>query len=1096
MFCVVKDLEHLGMGKVIDVSESDWTVEYFDSPENYERHIEYVSKKRIIRRILGPNTRVFYYSDTHSKWLVGRVITDFADNVDVRFAKKNDVTLNYSDLYVRWKKPIQDPAEYLSNLITETPQYAEARSKFLKSYIAQRGACWGISALMSSVIDLNPHQINVIRRVLSDPSQRYLLADEVGLGKTIEAGVIIRQAVLDDPEGHHIVVLVPPTLIYQWRQELVRRFCLDDFIDESVVVLPQEDNHKTRENLDKATMLVIDEAHRLTSDSDPKKLEFYGIVGASAKKVDRLILLSATPALRNEPGFLKMLHLLDPVVYSLEDGIAFRTKIQHRQTLAEAVASLVPENALMLNWVVEDLHAKLPYDVHLKELSVRLKNELERLPEEDDPDLNEAIRQLRAHLSETYKLHRRILRNRRKHVEFLTPGREGCNVWVIQDGQVQQLESILEEWRINAFSSIHGEFDSSRARCLTSFYREAIKSLVEGPSRLKQICNDRIRSIKGDDAGYSFEREKDLLKKILSSFDEESWLKSRIDRLVTGLNEVLVDQTKAVIYCSGKVTADKVFSELRRDFSFKVVRHEVAMNDDDESSWSEFLSDRSVKVLVCDSSAEEGINLQGGNKVAIHFDLPMSPNRIEQRMGRLDRYGSGEPIRSYVLCDENSKYQRSWYRVLEYGLGVFNRSIASLQYLVDETIHELENSILIEGVEYLDELAEQLGNPAGSVSRELKLIDEQDGLDELSPLVEKETESVEETDDEWKKIREAFDYWVVQTLQFDQVPVERTTLDAKIEQTFRFQYCKPGEGGRATLIPLSGFLADFIGVLDYSAPGSNSSRPRSYPYVYRRASATNRGVRLLRYGDIFVEAIKSFSELDDRGRSFAMWRYYPKIEGPNFEDPKLYFCFDFLIETYLADAFKILDASFLANTKTAQSALVRRGDALFAPSLTRVWIDEDGEESDKAFVQTYLECPYVREEVAQKEGYFDKNLNVGRLSQLEEALPNYFIGWRERCTHMLQRARTILVQSNEFREKQQEAIERARIQDEIRYAQLDTRINILHGMESETEHKQLLIEKNLNESLYEGINNPSIKLDVVGAVFLSRHSFVEVTRNV
>jgi ATP-dependent helicase HepA len=66
-----------------------------------------------------------------------------------------------------------------------------------------------------------------------------------------------------------------------------------------------------------------------------------------------------------------------------------------------------------------------------------------------------------------------------------------------------------------------------------------------------------------------------------------------------------------------------------------------------EQPWERFLSDPSHRVLVCDAMAEEGLNLQGGEKIVIHFDLPLSPNRIEQRLGRADRYGSGDPIPSF-----------------------------------------------------------------------------------------------------------------------------------------------------------------------------------------------------------------------------------------------------------------------------------------------------------------------------------------------------------------------------------------------------------------------------------------------------------------
>lgn len=67
-----------------------------------------------------------------------------------------------------------------------------------------------MSGLISSIIDLEKHQYEVVRRVLQDPVQRDLLADEVGLGKTIEAGELMRQYVLDDPDSHRILILAPP----------------------------------------------------------------------------------------------------------------------------------------------------------------------------------------------------------------------------------------------------------------------------------------------------------------------------------------------------------------------------------------------------------------------------------------------------------------------------------------------------------------------------------------------------------------------------------------------------------------------------------------------------------------------------------------------------------------------------------------------------------------------------------------------------------------------------------------------------------------------------------------------------------------------
>ncbi len=95
-----------------------------------------------------------------------------------------------------------------------------------------RGAAQGMTALVSAGIDLAPHQVAAVRRVLTDPVQRYLLADEVGLGKTIEAGLIVRQHLIDDP-ATRVLIAVPDHLCGQWRSELetklrmgsIRRFC-------------------------------------------------------------------------------------------------------------------------------------------------------------------------------------------------------------------------------------------------------------------------------------------------------------------------------------------------------------------------------------------------------------------------------------------------------------------------------------------------------------------------------------------------------------------------------------------------------------------------------------------------------------------------------------------------------------------------------------------------------------------------------------------------------------------------------------------------------------------------------------------------------
>ena len=1094
MFCIVKGFEALGLGKIVDDAGNNWAVEYFDSPGKFGREVHHVTKSRVIAKSLGANTRIYYFSNANDRWLVGRVLDDFNEEVYVRFANKTDVKLRHDDLFVRWKKPITDPLVFLVNRIAETPFYAEARSNFLDSHIAQRGASWGISALLSSVIELESHQINVIRRVLNDASQRYLLADEVGLGKTIEAGIIIRQAILDDPIGHNIVVLVPASLVQQWRRELVQRFSLENYLDDSLVVFPQELSSDLEEKLSKASLLVIDEAHHLASAANERTRTIYDLVSGFSPKIERLLLLSATPVLRNEGGFLRMLHLLDPVVYSLADEAGFRKKIVHRQALAEAVASLDPQNVLQLDWILDDLLEKLPNDRRLIELVSELKAELATLPEEDDPRLNDALRLLKAHLSETYRLHRRILRNRRKQVKFLTPDRKGATLITVPDVLSIRLEEVLEAWRIDAMASINDDSTPACKNAFTHFFLSAITALIEHPARLVSLCGERKDALRKEKkhSGATFENEIDLLSAITAIASLSGWESERINCLEHCLESQFSINKKVVVFCSDGTVADLVFTQLRSRFRGIVVRHNIEQDDDADAPWLKFISDSSVKAIVCDMSAEEGINLQGGDKVVVHFDLPFSPNRVEQRMGRVDRYGSGLPVQSIVLVDEGSKYQQLWFGVLDKGLGVFNSSITSLQYLVEEELQALGQTLFSDGIEGLEVLISRLGGAGGTVAREFKLIDQQDGLDELASLSEDETGEIDEVDGAWKEIRQSLLYWVVDTLMFTKIPLLQQAVQTGIDPAFRFQYKKPGDGGHATLIPLTGFLYDFIGALDFDAPGSSSSQPRSYPYTFHRKAAVNAKVRVLRYGDAFVEAVKSFSEIDDRGRSFAIWRQvYSGLEG---EAPAMYFRFDFLVETQLKSADAVLTSSPQNNTVSAKSAIARRGDGLFPPRVVHVWVNEEGEEPAQSFHETHLDPPYAKDGAGDI--YIDTNLNPARFDSLFEAMPSTFSNWGDRCERIRDCALSLLMRREEFIDSKNNAITKARLEDEVRYAQLAARIQSLEGIEAKAEEEVLALEVKLHEALYAGIADPSIKVDVVGVIFLSHRAFSSIENSI
>lgn len=1079
MFCIAKGLEDLGTAKFLDADNQEATIEFFDSPAIEGRITRTVARASVIRRPLGPNTRVYFHDPEQNRWQVGRVLDDGDDSSLIRFANKMDRVVSHDYLFVRWRKPITDPTLFLSDGITETPQYADARSGFLSSYIAQRAAAGGISALLSSTIELETHQIRVIQRVLNDSSQRHLLADEVDLGKTIEAGVIVRQAVLDDPKAHRIVVVAPTSLTHQWRTELAKRFGLDDLIEDSVLIHSLQDTEAIETSLAGATMLVVDEAHHLTALNDDVAMRTYATVSRHAASIDRVLLLSATPALRNEVGFLRMLHLLDPAVYRLEDEAAFKDKIAHRQSLAEAVAFLNPQNVLSLEPVLDDLAQKLPTDSQLQALIAGLRARLMDLPDAEDPGLEHSILKLRAHLSETYRLHRRILRNRRKSLRFITPERCGSDFSIVRGWDALRIESMLEDWRLHALALCARNTEAASE--LISVYLGMVSAFVEDPRKLAPLCDERMQRLASASGLNSFRDELSLLEEIRNGVDDGNWLRSRLDSLTEVVRKLVSSSKKAVVFCAEESTADAVSSHLQSSRVGKAVRHSNAAEED---SWRNFQSGAKVDIIVCGPAAEEGLNLQGGEKAVVHFDLPLAPNRIEQRIGRVDRYGSGSSIRSTALLDEGSQLQLGWYTLLERGLCVFSRSIASLQYLLEDEWQRLGRVLFRDGSECFDNLLAEYSGPNGKVTRELELLDQQDALDELTPLADPRSEALEDADSNWKPINETVTHWAVETLLFDKV-LERDTANIRApDPPYRFRYQKPGSGGPATLIPLAGFLYDFIGALDVEAPGASANQPLSHKYSAHRKTAVARGARVLRYGDAFVEALKSYSDTDDRGRSFGIWRRHDGGPETGFA---LYFRFDFLVEARLEETEPCLAQAGLLHSAAARAAIRRRGDGLFAPTTIRIWLTEDGEAVDPHVIETYLALPYSKDPGVAS--YADTNLSSERLRGLKQSLPEIFATWSERCDRMRDFAQTVVLENEGLLAREAKALRHSDQESALRAAQLEARIHSLQGVEADKERASLKLEQDLHKALRAGIARPLVKLDVVGFVMLSRHSY-------
>src|SRR5579871_3836228 len=255
-----------GIGRLVDADSNQAEIEYFESPAGPRLHYIRTAIASVRKVELPSQTRIFWFDSGCHAWRAGRVhggliraeaLRTDEDHYHVRFPNDQERRIPVSQLYVRWSRPIEDPTDYLAARITDTPFFFDGRVQIVRHIAAQRAAFGGLTALASAAVELLEHQVAIVRRILADPIERYLLADEVGLGKTIEAGILIRQHIIDQPNRALVLVVVPDHLVPQWKNELATKFFLT--ARSPVKVVPESALGKVQRGPTNATLLVVDE---------------------------------------------------------------------------------------------------------------------------------------------------------------------------------------------------------------------------------------------------------------------------------------------------------------------------------------------------------------------------------------------------------------------------------------------------------------------------------------------------------------------------------------------------------------------------------------------------------------------------------------------------------------------------------------------------------------------------------------------------------------------------------------------------------------------------------------------------------------------
>ena len=1070
-----------GVGRLLSFDGAEAIVEYFDGPSNAAIHEARLPAETLNQETLERQSRVYIRHPDDSGWSVGTLLWHRPPQALVTSPDGDEQNISDSQLYIRWNCPVQDPTIFLANQIIESATYAQARRRFLLLMSQQRSETGGLSCLLSSAVDLEHHQVEVVRRVLQDPVQRYLLGDEVGLGKTIEAGLLIRQHVYDHPSQHQVLVVVPKTLNQQWRHELATRFGLHAELASSICVT-EVDKLPSLEASLHPTLVVIDEAHQVASlyGGAPAQQSCFEVVRRLATISPRLLLLTATPLLHNERDYLTMLHLLDPQIYSLEDIEGFRTRVAQRQGIAEACFVLRPEtpNGFLLD-AVQRIQEQLPHDPLVKQLTRKLQERLDIEADESDPQRNQSVQDLRIHLSEVYKLHRRLLRNRRVgELRALTPGRKGANLLAYLDKDLSGLFESLERWRVCGLAASKHAGSVAKSEFFVAQFAKLLGSCLELGDGIQEILEKRpaVAAPTGSQLTDSFvypelfEGEAQLLQEMAEYAAAAARSQLRIKALEDHIANDFESAKRWVVFCSATNIADKVHASLRKILSScKVLRHSA-----ESSEWHSFYSGQYPTVLVCDRSAEEGLNLQGRESVLVHFDLPFSPGRIEQRTGRLDRFGRGNPVRSVVLCADGNPWEESWFAFMNEGLDVFRDSIASLQYSTADWVSRGTTRSFLIGSDAWTDLTDQLTGEKGEVVREKRRIAEQDAMDIMDLSVDAEQTFVDrlralETGDFIRRFSEELLTWSNKALK---VKVVRHQSD--LSGVFRLVLVE-----ELTRIPHRLFEKFFACGLDPSCrrvslgPRSGAASRRM---SFSRAKAQEGNALVARYGETFLDALYEYTRRDDRGTCSALWRGRKKIpqayEGS-------YVRLDFIVEAEVSSALA------LCNGSSDPRAIRRAADAILPPIHLGLWLNSDHEMVTDKKLLAWLQAPLVPPPGPSEDGDWDLDQSHWKVVAHLDA----FKDWHPRLKRSLEVALDIIRNSKKFKEHILQSKEPARSQLRKFESQMASRLTVLPNSEKEAEARQIAAYLDWRNALIDSLETPRIFFDSAGVIVLDRRTF-------
>ena len=539
------------------------------------------------------------------------------------------------------------------------------------------------AALTAAPIDLLPHQVVLTHRIATASPRRYLIADEVGLGKTIETALILRE-LAGRGELSRALMVVPAGLVNNWHRELNEVFNLDfevfgsegDVTDRKSNAFAKHDRliasidtlkrrPRVRRLLDapRWDLVVIDEAHHLTANRvghRVRKTQNYRLAEALKDHTRDLVLLTATPHQGDHFRFWMLVQLLNPTLFGgPEEMLDQRHRLNavvFRRTKADACK---PDGSPLFarRWV------------HTESFTMN----------DDERTFYLALRQ---YLQEGFALAKRQGNKGRALGFVMTIFQKiaASSFAAVRRTLRRRMitltlhEAIIEDQRLNIDSRdelydeardlIHSEHGLSKDDPVAKGEVEAILGAMK-LRILKGLREDELAlasdSASGERAAAAGENavtmavslalpeERTMIRHLLRQFPETR--ETKVEKLLRGLG-ALWDQNpkeKIIIFATYLGTVDLIGREIERAYPGQGV---VVLRGGDHgaklAAERRFKKPDGPRVLVCTAAGREGINLQTA-RVLFNFDLPWNPMDVEQRIGRIHRYGQKHTAQVYNL---------------------------------------------------------------------------------------------------------------------------------------------------------------------------------------------------------------------------------------------------------------------------------------------------------------------------------------------------------------------------------------------------------------------------------------------------------------